>query len=141
MVNSQKITIEHTIIPLPNLTSFWQFFFSFFHLGKKIEIVLEFLQFRWEKKCLVILYYFTTLHYQTLKQAINNNVKHICRTFGIVNTRFWEFLTFVENNFIITKIINILLHVFKIEFLFQTKSRKPSSTRMTLNIGWLFWRF
>ncbi len=61
--------------------------------------------------------------------------------FGMVNSKFWEFLTFFKNNFIITKMINILLHVFKIKFLFQNKSRKPPSTRMTLNIGWLFWRF
>jgi hypothetical protein len=40
------------------------------------------------KKCLLILYYLTTLHYQALKQAINNNVNHIFRTFSIVNSRF-----------------------------------------------------
>ncbi len=93
------------------------------------------------KKCLIILYYLTTLHYQALKQAINNNVKHVFRTFGIVNSQFWFFLTFKEDYIIITKMKNILLHVFKIENLFRNKSRKPPSTRMTLNIGCLFWGF
>ncbi len=92
MINFQKNTIEHTIIPLSIPTLFWQFIFHFFTLGKKNCLGIPITEVR--KKCLINLYYLTTLHNQALRQAINNNVKHIFRTFGIVNSQFWEILTF-----------------------------------------------
>jgi hypothetical protein len=63
---------------------------SFLHFNNKNTNILKFLQLRCGKKCQVILHYLRMLHHQVLRQAINNNVKQISRTFDIANNCLWK---------------------------------------------------